>query len=79
VLDACLRASPVPMAIAAYESARVSRANEIVIGARRLGRLAMWRSGVACGLRDLLLRATPRSVVRRQMRKLLVFPQQTSA
>jgi len=61
-------------ALTAYERDRVARANGIVIGARRLGRVAAWTSRPACALRDLALRATPKRAVLRQMRKVLTFP-----
>ncbi|HTJ42197.1 MAG TPA: FAD-dependent monooxygenase [Kofleriaceae bacterium] len=74
VLDRLLADHPIEDALAKYEAARVARANAIVIGARRLGRIAAWKSAPACALRDLLLRATPRRTVLRSMRKVLTFP-----
>jgi 2-polyprenyl-6-methoxyphenol hydroxylase-like FAD-dependent oxidoreductase len=77
VLDRALAAhASIDDALAAYEAARVARANAIVVGARRLGRVAAWSSAPACALRDLMLRATPRRAVVRQMRKVLTFPGQ---
>ena len=75
VLDAALAAhGDVAAALAAYQRARARRANAIVAGARRLGRIAAWSSAPACALRDLLLRATPRRAVLRSMRTVLTFP-----
>ncbi len=74
VLDHALAAhADIEQALAAYEAARVARANAIVLGARRLGRLAAWRSAPAVALRALILRATPRRTVLRTMRKVLTF------
>ena len=74
VLDRLLAAGSIDDALTNYEAARVARANAIVVGARRLGRIAAWTSSPACAIRDFMLRATPRRTVLRQMRKVLTFP-----
>jgi len=75
VLDRCLAdAADVAAALAAYQAARVERANQIVRGAGRLGRVGQWRGPVACAARNLLMRATPRRALQRTARRLLAFP-----
>jgi len=75
VLDDCLAAHPaLPEALAAYQARRLARAHDVVRGARRLGAIAQWEHPVACWVRSVALRATPRSAALRQMRRLLTFP-----
>lgn len=60
-------------ALAAYERARVPRANRFVADSRRMGQVAQWRNPVARWARTALLRATPASRMAERMRGLLAF------
>ena len=73
-LDACLAADPIDAALARYQHLRIARANRIVRDSRRLGAVGQWRHPVACWLRDLALRATPRSAVQRAARRVQALP-----
>jgi len=74
VLAHCLSLSAtLPDALVAYEHARVARTMTIVNASFRFGRLAQMENGFACWLRDLALRSTPQSVIRRQMRENAAF------
>jgi len=68
VLSHCLstRAS-LRDALAAYERARVARTAEIVNASWRFGRVAQMDGRLGCWLRDLALRSTPQSVIRRRL------------
>lgn len=57
-----------------YESRRVSRANAIVLAARRFGSIAQWSNPVAVRLRNLLMRVTPEFATRRQLQSLWRAP-----
>ncbi|MCE9573195.1 MAG: FAD-dependent monooxygenase, partial [Deltaproteobacteria bacterium] len=75
-LDACLAEAPgaTAEALARYQHIRVARANRIVRDSRRMGAVGQWRNPVACWLRDLALRATPRGTVQRAARKVQALP-----
>jgi len=68
VLSHCLsKCASVQDAIATYERARVARTTAIVNDSWRFGRLAQMEGRFTCWLRDLALRTTPQSVVRRRL------------
>jgi 2-polyprenyl-6-methoxyphenol hydroxylase-like FAD-dependent oxidoreductase len=74
VLAACLGEEPdVAKALRRYESRRLKRTASTVRLARRMGKMGQWSNGLARGLRDALVRITPRSVAERQVRGLLDF------
>lgn len=62
------QAPDLPSALAAYEAARVPFTTRIVHASWQFGRIGSWKNGVATGLRDLLLRATPESQIKKQLR-----------
>jgi len=53
-------------ALAAYQARREARVRRIARLAGRLGRVAHWQGGLARGLRNLAMRATPAGAARRQ-------------
>ena len=57
-------------ALLRYEKRRVSRANGILLGARRFGRVAQWRHPAAVWLRNTAMRLSPPSATARQVQKL---------
>jgi 2-polyprenyl-6-methoxyphenol hydroxylase-like FAD-dependent oxidoreductase len=71
--DACVlgrelsRASSLEAGLRAYETARIPRANAVVVAARRLGAVAQWQHPAACALRDTLFRAMPLALLERQI------------
>lgn len=71
--DALSRHSAIADAFSDYERRRVTRANGFVTKSEQLGRVAQWQNGVAVALRSALLRATPQSAMRRQMRQVAAF------
>jgi len=74
VLSHCLsKYASVQDALAAYERARVARTTTIVNESWRFGRIAQMDGRFACWLRDLALRATPQSVVRRRLLESAAF------
>ncbi len=56
-------------AFAAYERARMPRANRIVAQSRSIGRVGSWSSPLAVALRNAALRLTPGSMVARMLRE----------
>jgi len=67
-LASCLANSQnVPASLRDYETRRIPRTSQIVLASRRIGDLAQWENPLACGLRDVALRLTPRQVALRQM------------
>ncbi|WP_168628042.1 FAD-dependent monooxygenase [Cryobacterium sp. BB307] len=72
VLLGAVAASAVPdaavmdRALNAYDQLRRKRTQPIALASRRVGALAHVRGGLAVGLRDLALRATPSAVLRKQ-------------
>jgi 2-polyprenyl-6-methoxyphenol hydroxylase-like FAD-dependent oxidoreductase len=63
--------SDVTAALRAYEAARLPRANAVVIGSRRAGRVLQLSNPIACWLRDSLLRTrTATRMQHRQLRQL---------
>jgi 2-polyprenyl-6-methoxyphenol hydroxylase-like FAD-dependent oxidoreductase len=68
-LAAALSATPdTAAALRAYEAARLPRANAVVVGSRRAGRVIQLANPLACWLRDALLRT--RTATRMQQRQL---------
>jgi len=68
VLASCLANSPdIPTGLRDYETQRIPRTSQVVLASRRIGDFAQWENPLACGLRDLALRLTPRQVALRQM------------
>jgi 2-polyprenyl-6-methoxyphenol hydroxylase-like FAD-dependent oxidoreductase len=68
VLSHCLSThASVRDALAAYERARVARTTAIVNASWRFGRVAQMEGRLSCWLRDLTLRSTPQSVIRRRL------------
>lgn len=72
--DALATSATVEAAFGLYEQRRLARANAVVVAARRLGAIAQWSNPLAVALRDMLLRLTPDSVVRKQMQSLWAPP-----
>lgn len=74
VLARCLTRHPsIATALAAYERARIGRANRIVKQAWSFGRLGQLENRAGIRVRDALLRMTPESFQRRQLRQFLRF------
>lgn len=74
VLAASLaRSADLPAALRAYETARRARTDRIVRLARHFGRIAQWENPLACAIRDLTVRMTPRRVAERQFAWLARF------
>jgi 2-polyprenyl-6-methoxyphenol hydroxylase-like FAD-dependent oxidoreductase len=70
-LDASLAEhDDVEAALSAYEQARVARANAIVLGSRRFGRVAQWSHPAAVAIRNLAVALTPNAVKMAQARRL---------
>ena len=68
VLAACVAgAASVADGLQTYESRRMTRARSFVDRSWTLGRVAQWQNGLACGLRNFLVRLTPASVTTRAM------------
>jgi 2-polyprenyl-6-methoxyphenol hydroxylase-like FAD-dependent oxidoreductase len=57
-----------------YERRRVARTRWFVARSRRFGKVAQWESPTARWLRDRTLRIVPRSVLRRNLGRMLRFP-----
>lgn len=55
----------------ALATARHARVRKVQLDSRRFGGVAHWENPLACGLRDLLMRATPASVVTRSFVQLV--------
>lgn len=74
VLAHALAAAPTfAEAFAAYQAARVTRTNAIVDASNRFGRIAQLRHPVGVWARNVALRLTPASTMRRQLRKNAAF------
>ena len=74
VLAHCLsKNEAVSDALAGYELRRVARTSAIVNASWRFGRLAQMEGRFSCWLRDLALRATPQSVIRRRLQESASF------
>ena len=71
-LAACLaKEGPVETALKLYEARRADRTAYVVRQSRRLGRLGQLESPLACGLRDAVLKALPRRLLKsRQLKDL---------
>lgn len=68
VLTQSLRAhTDVRQASAHYVAARLKRANRLVAQAHAFGRVGKWKSGLACGLRNLAIAGTPSALHRNQI------------
>lgn len=63
----------VEAALRAYESARYTRTARITVDSWRFGVMGQWENAALRGVRDLVLRLTPRRVLDRQARALLRF------
>jgi 2-polyprenyl-6-methoxyphenol hydroxylase-like FAD-dependent oxidoreductase len=61
------RAASLSAGLRAYEDARVKRANNVVVTARRLGAIGQWQNPLACALRDTLFSWLPVSATKRQL------------
>lgn len=68
--DALSQSTDLRQALVNYERRRAIRANSVVMRARRLGQIAQWRHPVAVGVRNTLMRITPRAVAEKQVREL---------
>ena len=55
-------ATTVTAGLQRYEARRIARTKTIVLGSRRMGKIAQARSPMLCGLRDVAFKLTPRSV-----------------
>jgi 2-polyprenyl-6-methoxyphenol hydroxylase-like FAD-dependent oxidoreductase len=65
-LARCLRDCPsVSMALAQYQRERLPRTRQIVKRSWSYGRICRWESTIAIALRELMVRMTPRSVIRK--------------
>ena len=58
-------------AVDRYRSVRHARVRRVQLDSRRIGRMAHWRSPLACWLRDGFLRALPESAGRAQYRRVV--------
>lgn len=67
-VEAC---GPGPAAVAAFAAARRARVRSVARRSLRLGQIAQWKNPLACALRSLLLRASPASAGRAQVRALV--------
>ncbi|RKG89755.1 FAD-dependent monooxygenase [Corallococcus terminator] len=73
VLAECLAApGAVEDALRAYEARRLTRANQIVVRSRQMGRVGQWENGAARFVRDALLRRIPASMATQQLRDLVM-------
>jgi len=50
-----------------YQRRRIARTSKVVLRSRKIGEMAQWGNPVMCWLRNTLIRATPQSVVQRQV------------
>ncbi len=60
-------AGDIPVALRSYERQRQARTTPLVLQSRRLGQVAQLDNPLACLLRDLVVRITPRSIMERQL------------
>jgi 2-polyprenyl-6-methoxyphenol hydroxylase-like FAD-dependent oxidoreductase len=67
------RCDDVARALAAYEAERRRRANGMVLQARRMGRIGLWKSAPACWFREQLFVRMPRRSRLRQLERLFAF------
>lgn len=75
VLGRCITETDDPVeALRRYERQRVGRVRRFVTRSRMLGKVAQSENAIARWLRDGILRATPRLVVRREMLRTSRFP-----
>ncbi|MEQ1908148.1 MAG: FAD-dependent monooxygenase [Vicinamibacterales bacterium] len=68
--DELSRSADTGQTLVNYERRRVTRANGIVMRARRLGQIAQWRHPIAVRARNALMRLTPRAAAEKQVRDL---------
>jgi 2-polyprenyl-6-methoxyphenol hydroxylase-like FAD-dependent oxidoreductase len=74
VLAACLAGSShIDSALQKYEERRVPRTSKIALLSRRIGGMAQWENPLMCSLRNIALRAMPKSFAGRQMSALIEF------
>ena len=70
VLARCLSTRPdLPAALTAYEQERRPRTAWVTNQSWQIGRMGQLDNGLACGLRDLLIRLTPASIVKARLVK----------
>lgn len=72
VLAQCLAQNTVT-ALMEYESKRIHRTRELTLLARRVGQSGTWTNPLLCGLRNFMIRRTPESVRRRQIKEMFEF------
>lgn len=60
-------------ALRAYQQHRMKRANGFVAEARRMGVIGLWRSAMACWLRERMMGAMPGGMRRKQLAKMFAF------
>ncbi|RKH33331.1 FAD-dependent monooxygenase [Corallococcus sicarius] len=73
VLSECLAApGPVEDALRAYEARRVTRANQMVVRSRQVGRMGQWENPAARFVRDAMFRLIPTRMAVHQMRNLVL-------
>ena len=68
--DELSQSTDVRQALVNYERRRVTRANGIVMRARRLGQIAQWQHPISVRVRNTLMRFTPRPAAEKQVRDL---------
>jgi 2-polyprenyl-6-methoxyphenol hydroxylase-like FAD-dependent oxidoreductase len=73
VLGACLAGADVVSGLRKYEAIRMKRANRFVREARRIGKIGLWHSQMACASRDFLISAVPSTVRRRRFARMFAF------
>jgi 2-polyprenyl-6-methoxyphenol hydroxylase-like FAD-dependent oxidoreductase len=69
VLGRCLRDTPtISMALEKYQRERLPRTRQVVQRSWSFGRMCLWESKIAVTLRELIVRTTPRFVIKRVFR-----------
>ncbi|WP_175410341.1 FAD-dependent monooxygenase [Streptomyces sp. TRM64462] len=66
-------ADDIPAALRAYAAERRRRAHSVTVQSHWMGRLGQWRHPLLCGLRDGMIRATPRRAQLRSLRTMFTF------
>ena len=75
VLGRCITETDDPVeALRRYERLRVGRTRRLVDRSRMFGKIAQWENPMARWLRASILRATPKFIVRHDLRRTLRFP-----
>lgn len=66
--QACLASTvDINLALRKYEQRRILRTSNVVLLSRRIGEMAQSKNPLLCSLRNLALRATPKSLAARHM------------